>query len=100
MLMFFKRLLAKWVREGRSRPVLSDNVLESLGMGREGNVNTTPKFRISFIPAINGHVLEISTEVTDSRGNSEYKFELYLVRENQKLSEAIANLVAMKDLES
>lgn len=72
----------------------------SLGNSPEIEHNTTPKIRLGVIEAMNGRILEVAT-ATPIMGHSHYdwKTEMYVVPEGQKLSEAIATLMLMKGLE-
>jgi hypothetical protein len=63
--------------------------------------STTPQMRIGFIDALNGRILEVSTQVPHPGVSNHYdwKTEMYVVPEDQKLSEAIAVVMLMKGLE-
>jgi hypothetical protein len=62
--------------------------------------NTTPQMRVGVIEAMNGRILEVAT-ATQIHGHNHYewKTEMYVVPEDQKLSEAIAVVMLMKGLE-
>lgn len=63
--------------------------------------HTAPKMRVGVIEAINGRILEVSTAIPHPmhRGHYDWKTEMYVVPQEQKLSEAIAVLMLMKGLE-
>ena len=63
--------------------------------------HTAPKMRIGVIEAINGRILEVSTAIPHPmhHGHYDWKTEMYVVPQEQKLSEAIAVLMLMKGLE-
>jgi hypothetical protein len=61
--------------------------------------NTTPQMRIGFIDAMNGRILEINTAIPNNHNHYDWKTEMYVVPEGQKLSEAIAVVMLMKGLE-
>jgi hypothetical protein len=63
--------------------------------------NTTPQMRVGFIEAMNGRILEVSTQIPHPGMSNHYdwKTEMYIVHEDQKLSEAIAVVMLMKGLE-
>jgi hypothetical protein len=63
--------------------------------------STTPQMRIGFIDALNGRILEVSTQIPHPGMSNHYdwKTEMYVVPEDQKLSEAIAVVMLMKGLE-
>jgi hypothetical protein len=63
--------------------------------------STTPQMRIGFIDAMNGRILEVATQIPHPGASNHYdwKTEMYVVPEDQKLSEAIATVMLMKGLE-
>lgn len=63
--------------------------------------NTTPQMRIGFIDAMNGRILEVATQVPhpSAMGHYDWKTEMYVVPEDQKLSEAISTVMLMKGLD-
>ena len=63
--------------------------------------NTNPQMRLGVIEAINGRILEVSIAVPHPmhHGHCDWKTEMYVVPQEQKLSEAIAVLMLMKGLE-
>jgi len=63
--------------------------------------NTTPQIRISFIDAMNGRILEVSTQIPHPgvANHYDWKTEMYVVPEDQKLSEAISTVMLMKGLD-
>ncbi len=62
--------------------------------------STTPQMRVGFIDALNGRILEVSTQMPHPNGSHyDWKTEMYVVPEGQKLSEAIAVVMLMKGLE-
>ncbi len=63
--------------------------------------STTPQMRIGFIDALNGRILEVSTQIPHPGVSNHYdwKTEMYVIPEGQKLSEAISTVMLMKGLE-
>ena len=63
--------------------------------------STTPQMRIGFIDAMNGRILEVSTQIPHPGVSNHYdwKTEMYVVPEDQKLSEAISTVMLMKGLD-
>ena len=63
--------------------------------------NTTPKIRVGVIEAINGRILEVMVAIPHGGSHQHYdwKTEMYVVPEDQKLSEAMAVIMLMKGLE-
>lgn len=79
----------------QSRPTLIEAALAGV------EHNTAPKMRVGVIEAINGRILEVSTAIPHPghHGHYDWKTEMYVVPQEQKLSEAIAVLMLMKGLE-
>ena len=74
--------------------------LERAVLVKDVSHNTTPQIRVGFIDAMNGRILELSTQIPHPNGNHyDWKTEMYIVAEDQKLSEAIATVMLMKGLE-
>jgi len=75
-------------------------VYETSVLSKSTDHNTTPRVRIGVIEAMNGRILEVGT-ATQMPGHSHYewKMEMYVVPEDQKLSEAISTVMLMKGLE-
>ena len=63
--------------------------------------NTTPQMRVGFIDAMNGRILEVSTQIPHPgvANHYDWKTEMYVVPEDQKLSEAISTVMLMKGLD-
>lgn len=88
-----------WVEQKRSKvkAVQEKEVL----IARDVDHNTIPKIRVGVIEAINGKILEIATAHTHPGPHQHYewKTEMYVMPEGQKLSEAISTVMLMKGLE-
>jgi hypothetical protein len=68
-------------------------------MTHEGNsTNLDPKIRISFLKAMNGSIIEVSSYKQNPHG-PDWKHELYIVREGENLGDAIKVILATKALE-
>jgi len=61
--------------------------------------STTPRIRVGVIDAMNGRILEVATSTHTNHGHYDWKTEMYVVPENQKLSEAMSLVMLMKGLE-
>jgi hypothetical protein len=68
-------------------------------LSRDTDHNTMPKLRVGVIEAMNGRILEINTAIPNNHNHYDWKIEMYVVPEGQKLSEAIAVVMLMKGLE-
>ena len=58
----------------------------------------SPKLRLGFVDAMNGRIIEIATAVPSSHhvGHSDWRVELFIVPEDQNISEAVAMLMLLK----
>ena len=98
---WLKKLLHSWVSEGRILNRMG-SVEAVAGPIRTRDIddspNVIPKMRIGFLEAMNGRILEIATAtpINGHNGHHEWKNELFIVREDQNLNEAIAMLMLLK----
>jgi hypothetical protein len=91
MIKWFKKKFAQWSREAwEAAP--KEVVI------RNDSHSTTPKVRVGVIDAMNGRILEVAT-ATQTHGHYDWKTDMYVVPEGQKLSEAIATVMLMKGLD-
>ena len=91
---------AKEAAEGRAMSLETElATAKSLIGAHEVDHNTMPKMRIGVIEAMNGRILEVMVAVPNSHSHYDWKTEMYVVPEEQKLSEAIALVMLMKGLE-
>lgn len=58
-----------------------------------------PNVTLKFIKAANGRVIEVSTFATNKHGHFDRTVETYVVTEDQKISEVILQILAIKALE-
>lgn len=54
---------------------------------------------LKFIKAMNGRVVEVSTFVTNKHGHFDRTVETYVITEDQKISDVILQILAVKALE-
>lgn len=75
--------------------------LGSAIVSRDADHNTLPKIRIGVVEAINGKILEVATAHVHPGPHQHYdwKTEMYVIPEGQKLSEAVSTVMLMKGLE-
>lgn len=93
MIKWFKKKFAQWSREAweaAPKEVVTSN--------RDSH-SATPKVRVGVIDAINGRILEVSTAIPNNHNHYDWKTEMYLVPEGQKLSEAMSLVMLMKGLD-
>ena len=67
---------------------------------QDSNNTVMPTVRIALLPAMNGRILEVATKISHphAAGHFDWKSEMYIVPEDQKLSEAVATVMLMKGL--
>ena len=95
MVKWLKKKFAQWSREAWEASRLSTR--GEVAVGNDVH-NATPKVRVGVIDAMNGRILEIAI-ATQTHSHYDWKIEMYLVPEGQKLSEAIATVMLMKGLD-
>jgi hypothetical protein len=59
----------------------------------------TPQSTFAVIKAANGRIIKVSTYKPQSRG-SDWAHELYIVKDDEKIPDVIARIMAIKALES
>lgn len=100
LIKWFKKKFAEWSKEAwENARVEKDSMLAQVVASRDVDHNTMPKMRIGVIEAMNGRILEVSTAIPNNHNHYDWKTEMYVVPEEQKLSEAIALVMLMKGLE-
>lgn len=100
LIKWFKKKFAQWSKEAWENERNSKIAETPLVMtARDVDHNTMPKIRIGVIEAMNGRILEVSVATANNHGHYDWKTEMYVVSEEQKLSEAIALVMLMKGLE-
>lgn len=88
-------------KKNRKEQIEDGVELKSMVVPQGIDHDTTPKVRVGVIQAMNGRVLEVATAVPHPghHGHYDWKTEMYIVPEDQKLSEALAFVLIMKGLE-
>jgi hypothetical protein len=59
--------------------------------------DTTPSFRIGVMKAMNGRILEVSSYTPNKHG-PDWTTEMFIVPEDQSLTQALTTLLVMKGL--
>jgi len=72
-----------------------DRAETSVDVALGGSRNSDPVVRISLYHAMNGKVLEIATPINT---HHDWKYENYIVTENEKLTDVLAMLLIAKGL--
>lgn len=84
-----KRVIQWAIREDPSRPILGcETVRQS---------ETTPSFRIGVMKAMNGRILEVSMYKPNNHG-PDWTNEMFIVPEDQTLTQALTTLLILKGL--
>lgn len=100
---WLKKKFAAWVKEAwdNARQEKEELTLSSAVVPRDVDHNTIPKIRVGVIEAMNGKILEVATAHVHSGPHQHYdwKTEMYVIPEGQKLSEAVSTVMLMKGLE-
>ena len=97
---WFKKKFAELVKEAwENARQEKELVLAPQLVGADVAHSTMPKLRVGVIEAINGRILEVATAIPNNHNHYDWKTEMYVVPESQKLSEAIALVMLMKGLE-
>jgi hypothetical protein len=96
-------MVYSWVEQKKRKVEVekSDGTVLSMAVPQDVSHSTTPQMRIGFIDALNGRILEVSTQIPHPGVSNHYdwKTEMYVIPEGQKLSEAISTVMLMKGLE-
>lgn len=99
---WLKKKFAEWSKEAwdnarQEKEVLTQGAL----ITRDVDHSTTPKLRVGVIEALNGKILEVTTSMPmpNTHSHCDWKTEMYIIPEGQKLSEAIGTVMLMKGLE-
>jgi hypothetical protein len=96
---WFKKKVAQWARESWESEKQEEVVNLGATITRDVDHSTTPKIRVGLIGAMNGKILEVATAMPNNHGHYDWKTEMYVIPEGQKLSEAISTVMLMKGLE-
>ena len=95
----------KWLTHGQMQvtpPVSSPYTMAiqpQLAFGKDTVAEEQPSITMKFIKATNGKVVEVSTLATNKHGHYDRTVETYVVTEDQKISDVILQILAIKALE-
>lgn len=94
--MNIKQWLRNWLLSNDSNPTPisreSDIVDRATGNGQ-------PAYRLTMVKAMNGRLLEVGVFKANPHG-PDWKFELYVVDPDERVSDAVAKVLAIKALEN
>jgi hypothetical protein len=92
---FIKRMLARWVSEGRATMrVAPPSVTETSA----ASIPQEPHFRFGVLSVMNGRVLEVCTHKRNPHG-PDWTTTYWVLNEQQPLAEQLAVVMTMKGLE-
>ena len=94
--MNIKRWLRKWLMYETPSPGLvsreSDLADRVTGSGQ-------PTYRLTLVKAMNGRMLEVGVYKSNPHG-PDWKYELYIIDNDERVADAIAKVLAIKSLEN
>lgn len=94
--MNIKRWLRNWLMDADSLRLekTSDAQLSERVSG-----NGQPAYRLTFVKAMNGRMLEVGVYKPNPHG-PDWKYELYIIDSDERVSDAVAKVLAIKALEN
>ena len=93
--MTFKQWLRNWLMSSDS-PVLVSRDAELLD---RVSGNGQPTYRLTMVKAMNGRMLEVGVYKPNPQG-PDWKYELYIIDSDERVSDAVAKVLAIKALEN
>lgn len=94
--MNIKRWIRKWLMYETTSPGLvpreSDLADRVTGSGQ-------PTYRLTLVKAMNGRMLEVGVYKSNPHG-PDWKYELYIINNDERVSDAVAKVLAIKALEN
>lgn len=90
--------LKQWVRNWllNDKPV---QVLRDADIADRVSGNGQPSYRLTMVKAVNGRLLEVGMYKPNPHG-PDWKYELYIIDANERVSDAVAKVLAIKALEN
>jgi len=61
--------------------------------------NGQPTYRLTLVKAVNGRLLEVGVYKANPHG-PDWKYELYIIDSDERVSDAVAKVLAIKSLEN
>lgn len=92
--MNIKRWIRNWLTEGS--PELTSPESELFG---RVNGNGQPTYRLTLVKAMNGRVVEVGVFKANPHG-PDWTYELFIIGTNERVSDAVAKVLAIKALEN
>lgn len=92
--MNIKRWLRNWLLNDQPVAVSRD-----ADISERVNGNGQPAYRLTMVKAVNGRLLEVGMYKPNPHG-PDWKYELYIIDANERVSDAVAKVLAIKALEN
>lgn len=95
--MNIKRWIRNWLlNENPSQPTL---VARESDLSDRVNGSGAPSYRLTLVKAMNGRMLEVGVFKPNPHG-PDWKYELFIIDANERVSDAVAKVLAIKALEN
>ena len=93
--MTFKQWLRNWLLESTQPGLVSRDAELSDRVSGNGQ----PSYRLTLVKAVNGRLLEVGMYKPNPHG-PDWKYELFIIDANERVSDAVAKVLAIKALEN
>jgi hypothetical protein len=94
--MTFKQWLRNWLYADGPQPGL---VSREFDISDRVTGSGQPTYRLTLVKAMNGRMLEVGVYKANQHG-PDWKYELYIIDANERVSDAVAKVLAIKALEN
>lgn len=91
--------LKQWVRNWLMSSVAPQLVSRESDIADRVSGNGQPSYRLTMVKAVNGRLLEVGMYKPNPHG-PDWKYELYIIDANERVSDAVAKVLAIKALEN
>lgn len=91
--------LKQWVRNWLMSSVAPQLVSRESDLADRVSGNGQPSYRLTMVKAVNGRLLEVGMYKPNPHG-PDWKYELYIIDANERVSDAVAKVLAIKALEN
>jgi hypothetical protein len=89
----WRRALLRWLQRGES----DSPQVTSLAGAEERS--STPAYRLTIINCMNGRAIEVGTFKRNPHG-PDWTFDMFLVQSDERISDAVVKVLAIKSLEN
>ena len=91
--------IKRWFRKWLMLDELQASVSREADISDRVSGNGHPTYRLTMVKAMNGRMLEVGTYKPNPHG-PDWKYELYIIDADERVSDAIAKVLAIKSLEN